>query len=130
MRRYVGWAGLVVALTGAVAFGEEITPPSAEEFKALLDTLLAMIGGTKGITVLSVVTLVAQGIMLWTRSSFGDLAGKYRLILMTFVSLVLGVAGQLLAGQNFFAALFSASVLPLLQLFGNQVWKQFFEKVD
>lgn len=124
MRRIVA---LSFVLLPFAAFAD-VLPPTPEEFQQFLAALFGMLGGGAGVSALGVVALIVQGLMLWTRSSFGAMAGKYRLLLMSGLSVVGGVIAQMVLGQPFLAALFSASVLPLLQLFAHQLYKQFFER--
>lgn len=61
-------------------------------------------------------------------SQFGDIAGKWKLTIVTFVSMVSALLGQMATGQEWQVAIMSSAVLTAFQVFTNQIYKQFFDK--
>lgn len=94
--------------------------PTAEEIKAFLDSLNA-VGGLKGS---ALIMAVVQGLMLMARSSIGNLAGKYKLLILTGLTLAASILAGLSQGQSFIAALLSGGALATLQVFIHQIMVQ------
>lgn len=113
----------VIFAVNALAQGT-ITPPSQDEIDVFLHSL-AGIGGLKGV---AIVLLIVQGLMLLFRSHLADFAGKYRLLIVTFLTLVAALVMGMSSGQTPLAALLSGSALTTLQVFMNQLYNQFFVK--
>lgn len=101
-----------------------IPAPTSDDLGKLLESL----GGLKGASAMGIAAVVVQAIMLFFRSSLGDFAGKYRLLLVYFLSLVSGVLSLKLAGIDFGAAVLHSNTLAAAQVFLNQAVKQFFVK--
>ncbi len=93
-----------------------------------LGELLKSLGGFKGATALGIVFLVVQALLLFFRTKLADFAGKWKLVIVTALSLVGGVIGLLVSGVPLLAALTHATTFTSLQVFGNQFIKQFAEK--
>lgn len=110
----------------ALAADGVIVPPTGDEFAALL----ASLGGLKGASFLVVAAAVVQGLMLALRTSLGEVAGKFRLLLVYLFSVVAGVLALRAAGVDLGAALVHTQTLAALQVLVNQVFKQFFQKAD
>lgn len=90
--------------------------------------LLQFISSAKGLTVLAVAAGVTQLLMRLLQTPLANVAGKWRLTLVSLFSFGAVLAGALVAGVPIGAAIFSAPVLAAFQVFLNQVYKQFFEK--
>lgn len=101
-----------------------IVPPSQEEMAALMASLL----GLKGAGALVIAAVVTQAVMLALRSKLGEVAGKWRLLIVYALSIVTGVLALRIAGVDLSAALTHANTLAAFQVFINQAFKQFFQK--
>lgn len=100
--------------------------PSAEFFSALI----ASIGGFKGASALGIAYIVVQLVMKFFSTAMGSFAGKWRLVIVTGLSIVCGVLSLKVAGVSWSAALMHSQVLAALSVYLNQLWKQFVEKKD
>ena len=80
------------------------------------------------VSVVAIVISITQILMALLNGPLENVAGKYKLLLVTFLSLVLAVASGISTGMDLGTALFTGAGLAALQVFGNQVWKQFFAK--
>lgn len=63
-------------------------------------------------------------------SKFGDMAGKWKLTIVTLVSTLSALFGQMAMGQTFVQALMSSAVLTAGQVFIHQILVQFSEKKE
>lgn len=110
----------------AQAVGDVLVEPSSSEIMAFL----AALGGLKGAGSLAIAAAAVQGVMLLLRSKLGDFAGKFRILIVVFLSLVSGVIALKLNGVDIGAALVHSSSMASFQVFLNQLYKQFFVKED
>lgn len=101
-----------------------IVPPSTDDIAALL----ASLGGLKGASALAIAALVVQGLMLLIRTKLGEMAGKYRLLIVYALSVGASILALRIAGVDLGAALVHGNTLAALQVLANQVFKQFFVK--
>ncbi len=93
-----------------------------ESFTALLKVL----GGLKGAGALSVALAVVQGLMLVFRTEkFASWSGKWRLTVVSFLSVVAGVLASRVSGVDWLASFVNGGVLAAASVFGNQVFQQF-----
>lgn len=90
--------------------------------------LVGFISSAKGLSVLALAAGATQLLMLLFQTPIGNLAGKWRLSLVALFSLAFVLIGALVSGMPIGVALFSAPVLAALQVFLNQIYKQFFQK--
>lgn len=91
------------------------------------DTFLNSIGGLRGAGVMGAVVGLIQVLLLVLKSPVGALAGPYKLLLVTALTLLLGVAGLRVEGFDWQSALIHSSTLASFQVFLNQIWKQILE---
>jgi hypothetical protein len=94
----------------------------------LLLEVVAFINSVGGMSVLAIAAGAAQLLVKIASSSIGDLAGKYKLLIVSGVSVVSVVLGGLLAGAPLFSVLLSGAGLAALQVFLHQIYTQFFLK--
>ena len=124
---FVPFLLFAVLLFAVAAFAQDvITPPSGADILAFLNA----IGGLKGAGALVISAVIVQGVMLFVRFSFGEILGKYRLSLMLLLSLVSGFVSLRIAGADVGSALLHPATLAAFQLLFNQIYKQFFVKLD
>ncbi len=95
---------------------------SDESFAALIKIL----GGLKGAGALTIALACVQAIMLVFRTEkFSSWSGKWRLTVVSFLSIVAGVLASRISGVDWIASLLNGSVLAAASVFGNQVFQQF-----
>lgn len=94
----------------------------------VLQAVMALVGGVKGASVLAISALAIQVLLKFFSSSLSSFAGKYKLMIVYALSLVAGVVSSLVAGVGVVQAVLNANVLAAAQVFGFEVYKQFFQK--
>ncbi len=77
-------------------------------------------------SVAAAVVTITQIVMKLLEGPLADFAGKWRLVIVTGLSLVLSVATGMFAGMTFLAALSTGAGLAALQVFAHQIYTQFF----
>ncbi len=90
-----------------------------------LELLIKSIGGLKGASALGIAVAITQALMLFFRTPLANFAGKWRLVVLTGLSLVVCVLALRVAGVDWLTALVHSSTLTTAQVFGNQMFKQF-----
>ena len=95
------------------------------ETSQALEAFMQSLGGLKGATALGISFAVVQAIMLFFRTPLAAFAGKWRLVIVTGLSLVVGTLGLALSGLPVGAALLHSQTFAALQVFINQIFKQF-----
>jgi hypothetical protein len=95
-----------------------------------INLLLKSIGDIKGATGLGIVVIIVQLLMAFFKTQLSNFAGKYKLLIVTFLTLVLGVLTLKTSGLTWSAALLHSSTIAAFQVFFNQLYKQFFVKND
>lgn len=115
---------LVIAITLTLrAFGaDSIEDPLATE--AWLLQVLNFVTTMKGLTSLALAAGVAQLVVGLGRTPLANVAGKWRLVLVSLVSVVGLVLGAMATGLDVKAALGLGPVLAAVQVFIHQLWKQ------
>lgn len=94
----------------------------------VLSALLALVGGIKGGSALVIVGLSVQLLMKFFGSALAGFAGKYKLLIVSVLSLGGAVVAAMLQGSSIVTALVNGSVLAAVQVLGSQIYKQFFKK--
>lgn len=92
--------------------------------------LYKSINGIKGLSVLASAIVIVQLLMMFFKTKLSDFAGKYRLLVVTGLTMVVGILGLMNTGMPFLAAMVHSSTLAAAQVFGHQVIVQFFEKKE
>lgn len=128
MRTALSLLGLM--FFSVLAFAQEVTPISNEDF---ISALLQSLGGIKGASVLAIVGLVVQLIMKFIGTPWADSllknSGQWKLTLVLLLSYVGGVVTLMATtGVPFGTAVLHASVMSSLMVLINQIYKQFFVK--
>lgn len=128
MRKLLSLFSVSVFLFGIAAFAQDggVTPPSGEELNLFLQSL----GGVGSLKAVGIVLLVVQGLMLFFRSKLADFAGKYKLLIVTALTLIASICAGLVSGQSISASILSGGALATLQVFMNQIYTQFFLKKE
>ncbi len=121
------FAGLVhaqVALPpGGIPY-ELPAPPTGEEIKAFI----ASIGGLKGLGALGIVAIIVQALMLLTKTAFANILGKWQLTLVYLFTLGGGIFVLKTTGLDWMSVFLHSTTLAALQVFVNQIIRQFFPK--
>lgn len=89
-----------------------------------------LLGGLKGAGALGVALAVVQAVMYFFRTPLANFAGKWRLLIVSVLSLVVTYLGLVSAGAPWLASLIAGPVIAGLQVLGNQAWKQFATKAS
>lgn len=116
-------AAVDVAAT-VVEEGEVVAPPTGDEWAKLIESL----GGLKGASTLAIIAFIVQLLMLLLRTQLGAFAGKWRLVVVLGLTMVGGVIALKMQGMEWVAAILHSSTLAAAQVFGHQMFKQFYEK--
>ena len=114
------------AVAAVTAAADAVTPPTADDFTKFM----AAIGGMKGAGTMGIVIVVVQGLLLALRSQLGSIAGKWRLVAVSLLTLVAGVIGLKVTGMDWMGALMNSASLAMFQVFFHQAKKQFIDKTD
>jgi type IV secretory pathway VirB2 component (pilin) len=115
---------VTVMLMPLVAFAQASMPADLPTDQALAEFMHSL-GGLKGASALAITTVIVQAIMLFFRTPLAGFAGKYRLLIVAGLSLVVGFLGLMIAGVDWKLAFLHANTIGALQVFGHQVVNQF-----
>lgn len=116
---------LVAGLVPILAFADDPFVPTGDA--PFWQAVISLIGGIKGASLLAGSVLVCQAALALSQSVLGTFEGKYQYLAVCFFSLVVAVLGGLVSGQPFSAALLAGPALAAFQVFGHQLYKQFFQ---
>lgn len=108
-----------------VVFADDIETPV--DTGAWLLSLVQWIISVKGAALLVIVVGAVQIVMQFFKTSFGSLAGKWRLSIVAFLSLVGVVVAGMSSGLTFLQAALAAPTIAAVQVFVHQLVKQFTE---
>jgi hypothetical protein len=98
------------------------------EYSQFLMDLVAFFSTVQGQSVLAVAAGLAQLALKAFQTPLADFAGKYKLVVVSGVTVLATVLGSMLTGLSFTAALLSGGAVTALQVFVHQVYTQFFVK--
>lgn len=133
MDRFFRWIGLTmmaiwtVVIFAAVAVAQDVIPPVSETD---LRAFLMALGGAKTLSTLGIVGLVVQAIMLFLKSSLGEITGKWQLSLVLIFTFVGGIIGLKSGGMDWGAVLVHSSTIGAAQVLMHQIYKQFMVKKE
>jgi len=85
------------------------------------------LSNVKATGALGIAIAVTQFIMLLV-NKFGDMAGKWKFLIMSGTSMVMTFLGQMAVGNSWLTALLSGAVITAIQNFVHQAIKQSSEK--
>jgi hypothetical protein len=117
---YMSFIYMGLTLVMGIAYALETAAPTVEDWKILLEA----VGGLKGAGTLGIVAFVAQAILLIARTTLGDFAGKWKLAIIAFVSVVGAVTGLMMEGMTLIMSLTHGTVLAAVQVLAAQVYIQ------
>lgn len=84
----------------------------------------------QGASVLAIAAGATQAVMRFFKTSLGEVAGKYRLLIVAGLTTVGVVLGGVASGVPLMGVLFSAAFLTAVEVFAHQIKKQFFEESE
>ncbi len=133
---------IMMFLFSATAFAQDVgdiqpvlTDVSNQDF---LGDLLQSLGGLNGASALAATAILIKLLLKFLSTPWGqnvlgkafkDMAGGWKLTIVTGLSLAGGVIGLMTAGGlSAGAALVHSTTLAAFMVFSNQIYKQFFEK--
>ncbi|WKV32923.1 hypothetical protein MAC3UK_0036 [Bdellovibrio phage MAC3UK] len=104
------------------AAGEVVIKPATADqvLKAFSDVVTAKNMGT-----LAIVFAVVQGLMAWLQSAAGAIAGKWRITILIFATMIAGTAGGMIDGAGFAAAFVTSLLIIPPQITVSQLYKQY-----
>lgn len=123
MLRFAMFLAAILILP-ALAFAQASLPVDLPTDQALAEFLKSL-GGLKGAGALAITTVVVQMVMLFFRTPLANFAGKYRLLIVAGLSLVVGFIILVATGVDWKLALLHANTVGALQVFGHQLVNQF-----
>lgn len=135
MRLFVKlFAVVFVFLFALVCFGDPSPIPLPSPgvvtdmgYDQALAALLVSVNGAKGMGTLGIIAVIVQGLMYVLRTPLGNFAGKFKLLAIYLLTVVLAVVALKLQGVSIGMAFINANVLAYLQVFAHQAMKQFME---
>lgn len=89
---------------------------------------IAFVGGIKGASIMAISVAAVQLLTKFFSSGLSDFAGKYKLVIVYFLSVAASVLAVLASGGSILSAVISGSVLAALQVFVHQIYVQFIQK--
>lgn len=129
MAKKLGWT-LCLVLLPMTVFAQELSQITDLEF---LQNFLSFVGGLKGAGALASVAAGVQLVMKLIQTPFfakmlPKITSAQKLLMVTGLSVVGGVLALMSTGSTLLQALLHSTTLAALQVFGNQLFKQFVEK--
>lgn len=110
----------------SVAFAQDpASVPVDLQSSEALEEILKSVGGLQGAGALGIVAVVVQVLMSFFRSPLANFAGKFRLLIVSALSMVGGVLALKLSGVDWVGSLVHSATLTSVMVFGNQIVKQF-----
>lgn len=89
---------------------------------SFLRAVWSTVQGMHGAGGLAIIAAVVQLVMLFFRTNLGDgIEGKYKIVIVSLMTLVGAIVAGVLAGQSILEVLASAAVLSALQVFVHQL---------
>lgn len=129
MKKYMLKMAIAVLLLPVFLFAEgAIDDPIALETWLL--AIVTFATTVKGMSALAIAAGVVQLLMIGFKTPLASFAGKWRLTIVAVLSVVALIVANLAMGGDIISALGMGPVLAALQIAGNQIWKQFFEKAS
>ena len=116
---------IFLLLVATIAFGQVAPEVSYDEFIAFL---MKSLGGVKGASSMAIAVLVAQVGLKLIQTSAGELLGKYKLLVVAGLTMLVSIVGMMVTGTELLPALLGSSGIAAVQVFLHQIYKQFFEK--
>ncbi|AEG42332.1 hypothetical protein BdPhPhi1402_gp35 [Bdellovibrio phage phi1402] len=104
------------------ASGEVVikTATADQVLKAFSDVVTAKNMGT-----LAIVFALVQGLMAWLQSAAGAIAGKWRITILIFATIIAGTAGGMIDGAGLGAAFLTSLLIIPPQITVSQLYKQY-----
>lgn len=100
--------------------GDVVTPLPDADFWG---ELLKFLGSIKGQTTMGIVAALVQLAMMFFRTSMGDLAGVWKWVIVSGLSMVGVLLASMAAGNSFLVSITSGAVLAAFQVWLHQLIK-------
>lgn len=111
-------------------FAQEVVNQTAEMgIPEAVGGILDLIATHKG-SKYGTVIIIVQSLMLLFKTSLAQYAGKFKLLIVTLLSLVSSIVLSLSSGADFGVIISDATIVSALSVFFHQLYKQFGEKKD
>lgn len=85
----------------------------------------ASINGSSGVIAMVLTILVTQILIFLFEKNVINLSGTNKMVLVNLLTILSGVLSLTIGGMSIGAALVHSQTLVMVQVFFNQVWKQF-----
>jgi len=102
-----------------------VSVPADLEIGEALAQLVASLGGLKGASALGIAVVAVQAVLFFFRTKLAEFAGKWRLVIVTGLTVVVGILALVASGVPLMAALTHASTASAFSVLLNQFMKQF-----
>jgi hypothetical protein len=121
---------LLALLFPLAAFAQAASLPVDIPADVALAQLVQSLGGLKGASVLAIAVLVVQSVLLFFRTKLASFAGKWRLLIVAGLNLIVVFLALLAAGIPLLSAFTHANTALAFQVLVHQVIKQVSEKPE
>lgn len=119
------WAfAVVVAMFAAVAFAQDVTPPTGDEIQGFLNSVPGLLEAG----ILGSVALAIQALLLVMRSKFVKLSGKAKQALVLILTWGAGLLTMKLNGSDWGPAILHPASLAAFQLAAYAVYETWVKK--
>lgn len=122
-------AAAIVVLFASTSLADSPSSPSSPE-DVFLQALFSSLGGMKGAGLLLIVAMITQLLVKFSDTKWAAFEGKWKLLAVSGLTLIGGVAALMSQGLTFMAALLHSTTLATAQVFLHQVVKQITEKPE
>lgn len=112
---------IVLFLIPTIAFAQEPTP----SFDQIINDIVSLMKGAGGMGAVAIILAVVQILMKLSKTFIGDLAGRWKITIVTGLTLAGSILGAIMQGGSIWSALITGGVLSTAQVFVNQLVKQF-----
>lgn len=116
--------GVAFLSFSALAQTPDTVPKDSSQWAIFLES----IGGPKGAGIMGAIVTAIQILLRLLNSPFGYLAGPYKLVLVTGLTLFLGITGLRIEGFDWQSAIMHSTTLSAFQVFLYELYKQFIKK--
>lgn len=123
---FIGMCSFVFC--AAVSLASGVTDPVTNEQWVL--ELMTLIGGVSGMSQMAVIAAVVQLLMRLFKTPLGEYAGRWRLVIVSGLTFLGALIAGIASGSSLIGILLSGAVLTSMQVFVNQLYKQFKTKAD
>jgi len=110
--------------------GSKDDPTTELDTESFLAAAMTALGSWKALGAMGLAAMLSQLMMLFLRTPLASFAGKYKLVAIYVLSIISGLLTLKVSGMEWGAAALHTQTLAALQVFANQIYKQFIQKAD